>query len=127
MTFAVADTTVVVHLYRRYAPALEWYASLNQPLGITTITWLELIYGAGSKTKQTNCKTLLDQFDLLYLTSVDQNWTMQQMETYRLSHGVTINDCLIASVAFRLQVPLFTHNLKDMTPLIGTRAVKPYT
>ena len=26
---AVADTTVVIHLYRRYAPALTWYGSLS--------------------------------------------------------------------------------------------------
>lgn len=48
MTVAIADTTVVIHLYRRYAPALEWYATLTQPLGLTSITWLEVIYGAGS-------------------------------------------------------------------------------
>ncbi len=50
---------------------------------------------------------------------------MEQMERYRLSHGVTINDCLIASVAYRLEVPLYTHNIKDMTPLFGKLAVKP--
>lgn len=51
---------------------------------------------------------------------------MQKIERLRLSHGVTVNDCLIASVAHRLQIPLYTHNLKDMTPLIGELAVKPY-
>jgi hypothetical protein len=30
------------------------------------------------------------------------------------------------SVAYRLRVPLYTHNLKDMTPMIGNLAVKPY-
>jgi predicted nucleic acid-binding protein len=48
------------------------------------------------------------------------------MEKYRLSHGVATGDCFIASVAYRLQVPLYTHNLKDMTPMIGNLAVKPY-
>jgi predicted nucleic acid-binding protein len=56
----------------------------------------------------------------------DQDWAMEQMERYRLSHGVGVNDCLIASVAYRLQVPLYTHNLKDMTPMLGKLAVKPY-
>ncbi len=45
----------------------------------------------------------------------------------RLSHGAAMNDCLIASVCHRLQVPLYTHNLKDMRILIGAElAVKPY-
>src|SRR6476619_6387982 len=99
MTVAIADTTVVIHLYRRYAPALTWYASLTEPLGITPVTWIEVMYGAGSKAKQVMCKAILSQFDLIYLTSIDQNWAMQQMEDYRLSHGVTTDDCLIAAVA----------------------------
>ena len=126
MTIAVADTTVIIHLYRSYPPAQAWYGSLAQPLSVTPITWLEVIYGAGSKAKQVACKTLLDEFTLLYLSSIDQNWAMEQMERFRLSHGVSVNDRLIASVAHRLQIPLYTHNLKDMTPMIGELAVQPY-
>lgn len=126
MIVAVADTTVIIHLYRRYTPALEWYGSLAQPLSITPITWLEIIHGAGSKAKQLACRTLLDEFAMIHLSATDQNWAMQKIERLRLSHGVTVNDCLIASVAHRLQIPLYTHNLKDMTPLIGELAVKPY-
>lgn len=126
MTIAIADTTVVLHLYRRYIPALTWYGSLSQPLGISPITWMEVMYGAGSKAKQATSRALLRQFDLLHLTPSDQDWAMQQMEKYRLSHGVAIGDCFIASVAYRLQLPLYTHNLKDMTPMIGSLAVKPY-
>lgn len=126
MTVAIADTTVVLHLYRRYVPALTWYGSLSQSLGISPITWMEVMYGTGSKAKQATCRALLSQFDLLHLTLSDQDWAMQQMEKYRLSHGVAIGDCFIASVAYRLRLPLYTHSLKDMTPMIGGLAVKPY-
>jgi predicted nucleic acid-binding protein len=126
MTIAIADTTVVLHLYRRYAPALAWYGSLSQPLGITPITWMEVMYGAGSKKKQATCLALLGQFNLIHLASLDQDWAMRQMEKYRLSHGVAMGDCFIASVAHRLQLPLYTHNLSDMTPMIGSLAMKPY-
>jgi predicted nucleic acid-binding protein len=126
MTAAIADTTVVIHLFRRYAPALTWYRELSQPLGITPVTWMEVMYGAGSKAKQMSCKALLSEFDLIYIASVDQDWAMEQMERYRLSHGITTDDCLIASVAQRLQLPLYTQNLKDMTPMIGELAIQPY-
>ncbi len=69
---------------------------------------------------------LLSQFDFLYLTSADQQWAMQQIERFQFSHHIGKDDCLIASAAHRLQLPLYTHNLKDMTPLIGGLAVKPY-
>jgi predicted nucleic acid-binding protein len=127
MTRAIVDTTVILHLFRRYAPALAWYSAITMRLGVTSITWIEVLYGAGSKSKLNTCKTILAAFDLQYLTTVDQDWAISRMEQYRLSHGVATNDCLIAAVAARLQVPLYTHNLKDMTSLIGSLAVKPYS
>jgi len=51
---------------------------------------------------------------------------MQQVERFQFSHHIGKDDCLIAAVAYRLQLPLYTHNLKDMTPLLGNLAVKPY-
>lgn len=70
---------------------------------------------------------MLDQFDMAYLTPADMDWAMQQLLTYRLSHGIAIMDCLIASVSYRLQIPLYTHNVRDMTILLGSSlAVKPY-
>jgi predicted nucleic acid-binding protein len=61
-----------------------------------------------------------------YCTASDQAWAMQQFKRFQFSHHIGANDCLIASAAYRLQVPLYTHNLKDMTPLIGSLAVEPY-
>src|SRR5262249_35575993 len=87
---------------------------------------LPLSHGWRSCMVQVASKTLMSQFDLIHITGVDQDWAMQQMEKFRLSHGIATNDCLIASVAYGLHLPLYTHNLKDMTPMIGSLAVKPY-
>jgi hypothetical protein len=52
---------------------------------------------------------------------------MQQLERDRLSDGVGMHDCLIASACHRLQVPIYTHNLKDMRVLLDeTLVIKPY-
>ncbi len=125
MIDAVLDTTVVLHLYRKYRPALDWFSN-QQRYGVTSITWLEVMEGASNKANQAHCKSLLSQFEVLYPTSSDQQWAMQQLERFQFSHHIGKDDCLIASVAYRLQLPLYTHNLKDMTPLIGSLAVKPY-
>jgi len=82
--------------------------------------------GATSKTDQMRCKTLLSQFDVVHLTSIDQQWAMEQLERFQFSHHIGKDDCLIASAAYRLQVALYTHNLKHMTPLIGSLAIQPY-
>ena len=66
------------------------------------------------------------QFEMHYLTQTDLDWSMQAQMRYELSHGVGAMDCLIASVSHRLQLPLYTHNLKHFAPLLGTLAQKPY-
>jgi predicted nucleic acid-binding protein len=85
------------------------------------------VYGASGKTGQAAAKALLNRFEMAYLTPNDMDWAMGQMERLRLSHGIGINDCLIASVAYRLQIPLYSHNLKDMQALLGNKLVlQPY-
>jgi len=125
MIDAVLDTSVILHLFRKYAPALNWISN-PQRYGVTSVTWLEVIEGTTNKANLAQCKKLLDQFQLLDLTSTDQQWAMQQLEYFKFSHHIGKEDCLIASVAYRLQLPLYTHNLKDMTPMLGQLAVKPY-
>jgi predicted nucleic acid-binding protein len=125
MIDALLDTTVIVHLFRKYRPAIDWF-NTPQRYGVTAITWLEVMEGASNKASQAQCKTLLSQFDTLYLTPADQQWAMQQLEHFQFSHHIGRDDCLIAAVAYRLQRPLYTHNLKDMTPLVGPLAIQPY-
>ncbi len=122
---AIVDTTVAIHLLRRYQPALAWFNN-NQVYGVTSTTWMEVMEGTTGKANQAQAREILAQLEMLYLTATDQVWAMEQLERFQFSHHIGMNDCLIASVAHRLGLPLYTHNLKDMTPLIGKLAVKPY-
>jgi predicted nucleic acid-binding protein len=87
---------------------------------------MEIMVGVSSKHAMQDTLNLLSNFQLLYLTNDDQQWAQHQIQQLRFSHHVTTNDCLIASVAHRLQISLYTHNLKDMTPMLGNLAIKPY-
>ncbi len=122
---AILDSTVIIHLLRRYKPAVEWLKS-ERIYGITPITWLEVIGGARGKAHRAESEDLLAQFALVYLTEEDQRWAMEQFARFQFSHHIGMNDCLIASVAFRLELPLYTHNARDMQPLLGELARKPY-
>lgn len=73
MTIAIVDTTVVIHLFRKNAAARSWFATQLDPLSVTSVTWLEVMYGAPGKAGQLACKLLLDQFEMLYLTQSDQD------------------------------------------------------
>ena len=127
MVTVVLETTVIVDLLRNYPPAETWIQSqTHSSFGITPIIWMEVIGGGPTKIKRNQAARLMQRFDMIDLTSTDFLWAMQQQMTYELSHGVGMMDCLIASVSQRLQIPLYTHNLKHFTPLIDSLAQKPY-
>lgn len=126
MSVGIVDTTVILHYFRNNATARAWVDSQPSRLSVASVTWMEVMEGARSKSNQTESKRILDKFELLYLTDTDQQWAMQQLEQFQFSHHIGMNDCLIASVTYRLKLPLYTHNLKDMTPLLGNLAIKPY-
>src|SRR5687767_3765529 len=115
---AFVDTTIIVDVLRQYPPALSWFQHQSF-LGVTPVTWMEVVYGAQNKLAQQQSTRLLSQFDIEYFQITDMDWAMQQLIKFRLSHNVGLMDCLIASVCYRLQLPLYTHNRKHVEPILG--------
>jgi predicted nucleic acid-binding protein len=101
-------------------------AKRQQPLGITPIVWLEAVEGAQNTRVQQRVLAALQNFGMVYLTPADFDWAMQQTIAFGLSHNVGMMDCLIASVSYRLQSPLYTKNIKHFAPLLGALAQNPY-
>lgn len=127
MTVGVVDTTVLIHLLRHNSTAFSWFRSQTTRLSVTPFSWMEVMAGAGSKSAQQQGLNLFQQFDMLFPTETDIRRAMEQLQTYRLSHGIGLMDCFIASACYRLQVPLYTDNLKHMMLLLPQNlVVKPY-
>ena len=127
MADVLLDSAIVVDLLRNYPPALQWRSTQARSVaGITPTVWMEVIHGALNKTAQERAVKALYQFEMIYLTQTDMEWAMKQQLAHHLKSGVGINDCLIAAPAYRLQLPLYTQNLKHFTPLLGALAQKPY-
>lgn len=122
MTAGFVDSTVIIHVLRKNPSAKTWLAT--QPiLSVTSIVWLEVIYGARGRRGQYETLQVLNSFELVYLTQQDQAWAMQRMLAYRLSHGIAMMDCLVASVCHRLQVPIYTDNVRDFRVLLSPALV----
>ncbi len=126
MIVGVIDTTVIIHLLRKNALAHTWMLAQTNRQFITPYTWLEVIYGAPGKSGQAAALTTMQKFSMVYPVQGDIEWAMQALKSYRLSHGVSILDCLIASIAHRLQVPIYTDNVKDFPMLDAQLVIKPY-
>jgi predicted nucleic acid-binding protein len=119
------DTTILVDILRAYPAAAPWLSG-QEHLGVSPVVWLEVIEGAKNARDQARAVKLLGLFEKVELLPLDFDWAIQQALQFRLSHNVDMMDCLIAASAQRLEVPLFTRNLKHFQPMIGNLAQKPY-
>ena len=124
---AFLDADILISIYNGRPQAVSWLQINSKlTLGITPVAWMEVLRGGQNKVAQQRLTQYLAHYPVIDLTNTDQNWAMRQYQTYKLSHGVGILDCLIAAPCYRLQIPLYTRNLKHMTPLLGALAVQPY-
>ena len=126
MVTALLDTSIVVDALRNYPPAVSWLANNKTQLGVTQIVRFEVVEGALDKAGEQRALTLLNDFELVELTPSDLAWAFEQMVRLHLSKNVDTFDCLIASTSYRLQLPLYTINVKHFTPLLGALAQRPY-
>ena len=127
MTLAILDTTVIIHLSRKNQAAMSWIVSQQDTFAITPITWMEVMVGVANKNAQADSLNLLSSFEMQYLMPVDMDWAMEQMSAHHFSKGVGVMDCFIASVCHRLNLPIYTHNLKDYRKILPANlVVQPY-
>src|SRR5688572_9021369 len=125
MVAGLVDSSIIIDILRLQQTSQIWLA--NQPrLGVASVVWLEVIQGASNRQKQNQAITILKRFQRIEHTEADFDQAISYLTQFNLSHNVGGNDCLIASVSHRLQLPLYTTNLKHFAPLLGALAQKPY-
>jgi predicted nucleic acid-binding protein len=125
VVIGLLDTSILVDLLRQHSSADAWLARQGQ-LGITRIVLLEIVEGAENAAQQSEALKMLRRFEVEELTPSDLVWATEQLVRFRLSHSVDAFDCLIAAASYRLQLPLYTTNLKHFAPMLGGLAQKPY-
>lgn len=126
MVMALVDTSIIVDVLRGYPNASTWFPA-QQQLGVSRYVWFETLQGTQNKASQQRAISLLKTIpDVIEVTPQDHQWALNALLQYRLSHNVDVLDCLIAAASQRLQVPLYTRNLKHFQPMLGTLAQQPY-
>lgn len=127
MVDALLDTNILVDFLRSHSQAIAWKNSLgNAILGIPSIVYLEIVQGALNKADLNQALKFLRQFQVIYLTNDDQTWAIAQLAQYKLSNNVDLTDALIAAPAHRLNLPLYTRNIKHFRPMIPALIKQPY-
>jgi tRNA(fMet)-specific endonuclease VapC len=126
-TDAIVDTSIFVDYLREIPQAQQWFlANMHLGLSITPVVWMEIVQGARNSIERAQYLRFLRQFTIEHPTPDDNHWAMRQLAQFHLSHGVEMGDVMIASVATRLNVPLYTLNIKHYQALPGVLVQRPY-
>jgi predicted nucleic acid-binding protein len=121
------DTSILVDLLREQAACLNWMQTqASTQFALPVLVHMELIDGAGNAAERQSVQKALAVYPVIHLTTEDSIWAQQQHAVHKLSHNVGIIDALIAAPARRLQVPIYTLNVKHFKPLLGVKVIKPY-
>lgn len=121
------DTNILIDILRGYKPSVQWMQSNSDlVLGIPSLVRMEIVLGAKDKIEQERVIKTLSPFPVILISEADAQWAMQQFEQFHLSHRIEIIDCFIAAMSVRLQVPLYTRNIKDMRVFPDLKLASPY-
>ncbi len=125
MAAGLVDSNIIIEILRSHSPAEQWLETQSY-IGISRGVYFEVYEGVSNKRELQAANKLLNRLELIEYTTSDLQWATAQLATYWLSHGVDGYDCMIAAPSHRLQLPLYTRNLKHFTPLLGELAEQPY-
>jgi predicted nucleic acid-binding protein len=110
----IVDTDILIDFGLDRPDAVQAMAKLeeNYTITVSVITAMELYAGCRSKKDLKKVDELLSGFQIELVTKVVSEKAFELMKKFRSSHGVEINDMLIAAAAITLGVKLISKNQK---------------
>ena len=85
----------------------------KQGLGMSSVTYMELMVGALNKREAGIIKKAFSDFEIVEISEAISTRARNLVENYAKSHGLLLPDALIAASALELQIPLYTANIRD--------------
>jgi len=117
------DTNVLIEILKGNQATIEKVQSFHTTLAISSITVMELFFGALNKAEVNKLKKFVALFKIIDLNEAISKQSISLILTYAKSHHLDIPDALIGSTALVLDIPLFTYNLKDFRFIDGLELV----
>jgi len=127
----LCDTDVIIDFFDRDKPRHQSTYDLILPLYnenlicVSVITVMEVLSGLTNKAEWKRGSEQLAALNSFLITPECSLRALNLMQAYRLSHGLSIPDALIAATALELVRPLFTYNKKHFKFIKGLRLWNP--
>ena len=107
------DTNVLIEILKGNQKTIQQVESLHITLYISSITVMELYYGARNKAEIKKLEKFIMLFNVLHIDKETSIRSTELIKVYAKSHTLDIPDSLIAATALENELTLFTYNTKD--------------
>ena len=107
------DTNILIEILKGNQKTIEKVQNFNTTLAISSISVMELYYGARNKAELNKLEKFVSLFSVVHLSENISTYATKLIKTYAKSHSLDIPDSLIASTSLVNKYKLFTYNLKD--------------
>ncbi|MGK7933681.1 MAG: type II toxin-antitoxin system VapC family toxin [Microcystaceae cyanobacterium] len=105
----LCDTNILIEFYKNNSQVCSELRQIGlNRLAISVITQAELYYGAFNKNELNTIKKHLQLLNILPIDATISAKFIELMESYSLSHKLSIPDALIASTALVYDISLCT-------------------
>ncbi len=119
MEKVVLDTNILIEILKGNSTIIERLEESDFIFYISSVTVMELYYGAYNKKELLKLQKFVKLFNILELNEEVSKISTELIFTYAKSHNLSIPDSLIASSAIENDFKLLTLNLKDFRYING--------
>ncbi len=115
----VLDTNILIEILKGDRRTIDKIESFTEPLSVSSITVMELYFGALNKAELNKLEKFVSLFRIIHLDEKISRKATKLIRRYAKSHTLDIPDSLIASTALLYDAMLMTYNKKDFRYIEG--------
>lgn len=118
----LCDTNILREFYKNNLQVVTKLRRIGQEeLAVSAVTQAELYFGARSKSELRQIKQHLALLHHVPLDASISTTFLQLLETYSLSHKLSLTDAVIAATALSHDLDLYTRNINDFRFISGLK------
>jgi len=117
----ILDTNILIEILKGNDETIKKVEPLTDSLSISSISVMELYYGALNKVELNKLEKFVSLFHIIHLNENISKSSTKLIKHYAKSHNLDIPDSLIASTVLENDAVLLTYNLKDFKYIKGIK------
>lgn len=121
MEIALLDTNVLIEILKGDESTIEKVQTLDGALAISSVSVMELYYGAFNKAEIKQIDKFVSLFKIMHIDKTISLRAMTLVKRYAKSHSLDIPDSLIVATALVNDCSLLTYDVKDFKFIEGLR------